>query len=373
MPLHRRHLITAALPLAAGCAGAPPNPAPNPAPNPSPAGIDPALQARLAEAGSDGSNTHAVLVQRGAVTLAELYFSGSDRPAGSWWPRRVTFDAQTPHDQRSVTKSVLGLLAGIQHGLGRLGPLDTPVLQFFPEHRAAAGATLQALQLQHLLDMTTGWQWDELSLPYDHPANPDRRMAAAADLPAFAFGLPFDHAPGTRFTYCGVAPRLLAEVLQRASGQSLRTLADDTLFGPLGIANPPWGTTRDGSLRGDSGLLLTPRQMARIGRLMLDGGRTPAGRQVVPADWIAGTFAQRVPASFGMGYGRYWWHGRFSAGPGAGIPYTTAMGNGGQRIAVVPSLDAVVVITAGRYNQPDNGVPSARLLRTVLAHLAAQG
>ena len=63
MPLHRRHLITAALPLAAGCAGAPPNPAPNPAPNPSPAGIDPALQARLAEAGSDGSNTHAVLVQ----------------------------------------------------------------------------------------------------------------------------------------------------------------------------------------------------------------------------------------------------------------------------------------------------------------------
>lgn len=363
--LHRRQLITAALPLAAGCAGQ--------LPGAPPVGADGGLQVRLAEAGSDGSNTHAVLVQRGAQTLAELYFSGLDRPAGSWWPRSVRFDADTPHDQRSVTKSVLGLLAGIQHGRGVLGPLDTPVLQFFPEHRAAAGAPLQALQLQHLLDMTTGWQWDELSLPYDNPANPDNRMARAADLPAFAFGLPFDHAPGSRFTYCGVAPRLLAEVLRRASGQSLRTLADDTLFGPLGIANPPWGAARDGNLRGDSGLRLTPRQMARIGRLMLDGGRTPQGRQLVPADWIAGTFAQRVPASFGMLYGRYWWHGRFATGPGAGIAYTTAMGNGGQRIAVVPSLDAVVVITAGRYNQPDNGVPSSRLLRTVLAHLAARG
>lgn len=363
--MRRRQLIAAALPLVAGCAGQRPG---------APAGgIDDRLQARLSQAGSDGSNTHAVLVQRAGVTLAELYFSGSDRPAGSWWPRSVAFDADTPHDQRSVTKSVLGLIAGIQHGRGVLGPLDMPVLHYFPEHRAAAGASLQALQLQHLLDMTTGWQWDELSLPYDHPANPDHRMARATDLPAFAFGLPFDHAPGARFTYCGVAPRLLATVLQRASGQSLRTLADDTLFGPLGIANPPWGTGRDGSPRGDSGLRLTPRQMARIGRLMLDGGRTPQGRQVVPADWIAATFAQCVPAPFGMGYGRYWWHGRFAAGPGAGIAYTTAMGNGGQRIAVVPALDTVVVITAGRYNQPDNGVPSSRLLRTVLAHLAPGG
>lgn len=364
MPLRRRQLITAALPLAAGCTTAPPSP-----PGAASTGSDVALQARLAAVGTDGSNTHAVLVQRGVQTLAELYFSGMDRPGGAWFARHVDFDAHTPHDQRSVTKSVVGLLAGIQQGRGVLGPLDTPVLRFFPEHQAAAGAPLQALQLQHLLDMTTGWQWDEMSLPYTHPANPDSRLAAATDLPAFAFGLPFDHAPGTRFTYCGVAPRLLAEVLQRASGQSLRTLADDTLFGPLGIASPPWGTARDGSLRGDSGLRLTPRQMARIGRLMLDGGRTPQGRPVVPADWIAATDAQRVPASFGMQYGRLWWHGRFASGPGAGIPFTVAMGNGGQRIAVVPSLDAVVVITAGRYNQPDNGVPAARLLRTVLAHL----
>lgn len=367
MPLHRRQLITAALPLAAGCAATPSGTSANV----SVAGSDPVLQARLAEAGNDGSNTHAVLVQRGTQTLAELYFSGSDRPEGAWWPRSVHFDADTAHDQRSVTKSVLGLIAGIQHGQGRLGALDTPVLQFFPEHQAGASATLQSLQLQHLLDMTTGWQWDELGLPYSHPANPDRRLAAALDLPALAFGLPFEHAPGTRFNYCGVAPRLLAEVLQRNSGQPLRQLADATLFGPLGIASPPWGRARDGNLRGDSGLRLTPRQMARIGQLMLNGGRDAQGRPVVPADWIAATFARRVPANFGMTYGRYWWHGRFASGPGAGIDFTTAMGNGGQRVAVVPALDAVVVITAGRYNLPDNGVPSSRLLRAVLAHLAS--
>ena len=52
------------------------------------------------------------------------------------------------------------LLAGIQHGLGRLGPLDTPVLQFFPEHRAAAGATLQ-------IDDTQDRSWRRVGLALD--------------------------------------------------------------------------------------------------------------------------------------------------------------------------------------------------------------
>lgn len=376
--MRRRSLIGLALPLAGGCAGSGPRsgtPAGGGLANaasPPPAGADLPLRERLARAGTDGSNTHAVLVEQAGRVLAELYFSGSDRPSGTWFARHVDFDAGTPHDQRSVTKSVLGLVAGIQQGLGVLGPLHTPVARWFPELQPPPGSAWQQLQLQHLLDMTTGWEWDELSLPYGHPGNSDTRLAMASDLPRFALALPFAHAPGTRFGYCGAAPRLLAELLQRASGRSLRQLADDTLFGPLGLGSPPWGSTRDGTLRGDSGLRLTPRQMAVIGRLMLDGGRSRSGAQVVPADWVQGIFGTRVPAAFGMRYGRYWWHGRFGSGPGAGIDFTTAMGNGGQRIAVMPALDAVVVITAGRYNQPDNGVPSSQLLRAVLAHLAGR-
>jgi CubicO group peptidase (beta-lactamase class C family) len=65
-------------------------------------------------------------------------------------------------------------------------------------------------------------------------------------------------------------------------------------------------------------------------------------------------------------YSRQWWQGRFTRGPGAGPAWTACMGNGGQRLFVVPALDLVVVMTAGRYNQPANGVPSSQLFRAIL-------
>ena len=52
------------------------------------------LCALAASVANDGTNTHALLVQRGGDTLAEAYYTGMDRPSASWWPRSVAFDGR---------------------------------------------------------------------------------------------------------------------------------------------------------------------------------------------------------------------------------------------------------------------------------------
>ncbi len=354
--MHRRTLL--ALGLLPVCARAQ-------APAARCSGSDATLCRLLGATAGDGSNTHAVLVQRGASTLAEAYFTGRDQPSGDWFEREVVFTAQHPHDLRSISKSVTGLVAGIVHGRGLLAP-ERPVLDFFPELADLASTERRQITVQHLLDMTVGWDWNEWDVPYGSLANSETRMVLAPDRNRHLLGLAMRHAPGSHWAYSGGATALLADILARCTGQGLKDLAQATLFDPLDIPSITWRSDREGRTLAFSGLRLRPQELARIGRLLLDSGQWQ-GRQVVPADWIAATLATQVPAVDGLRYGRQWWQGRFARGPGAGVDFIAAMGNGGQRLFAVPTLDLVVVITAGRYNLPASGVPSSRLFRQVLA------
>ncbi len=72
--------------------------------------IDRAALCRMADrlAASSDANVHAVLVARGGKLVFERYFRGSDEIYG----RRVgnvTFDADTLHNMKSVSKSVASL------------------------------------------------------------------------------------------------------------------------------------------------------------------------------------------------------------------------------------------------------------------------
>jgi CubicO group peptidase (beta-lactamase class C family) len=77
------------------------------------------------------SNVHAVLVMRHGTLVFEHYFSGPDehwgRPVGE-----VAFGPDIKHDERSVTKSIVGLVLGIAIDRGLIKSLDEPVLSFFP-------------------------------------------------------------------------------------------------------------------------------------------------------------------------------------------------------------------------------------------------
>ncbi len=236
-------------------------------------GQDAALQTLADRAGQDGSDTHAVLVERGGRLLAASYFTGRDKPVGHWFSRETRFTPDTLHDLRSISKSVTGLLFGIAQGRGLIGPLDQPVLGFFPEHAALAMPERRALTLQHLLTMSPGFAWDETSVAYGHGDNSEEQMLRAADPVRHVLSLPMVQPPGSRFVYCGGTTQLLAEIIERRSGRRLAEFAREALFAPLGIEPFEWREGWHDKAMAFAGLRLRPADLLKLGRLMLEGGR----------------------------------------------------------------------------------------------------
>jgi len=312
----------------------------------------------------DGSNTHGVVVRQAGQTLAEAYFAGSDKPGGAWISREVQFGPDTLHDLRSISKSVVALLVGIAQGRGLMGELSRPVFDFFPEHANLVTPERRALTVQHLLDMSTGWQWDETSHSYADPRNSELRMTLAWDPLRHVLDLPLVAAPGTRWTYCGGATLVLAEILERQAGAPLTTLARDWLFQPLGVQHFEWRTGRGDKAVAFAGLRLSPRDLATVGQLLLSRGQH-GGRAVVPAAWIDTVRSPRFVGWDGHRYGAQWWHSRAADTPA----WVGGWGNGGQRLLVVPERDLVVVVTAGRYNDATGGRASMALFNRILTVL----
>jgi CubicO group peptidase (beta-lactamase class C family) len=163
--------------------------------------------------------------------------------------------------------------------------------------------------------------------------------------------LPMSHPPGTVFRYNSGCTMLLGGVLRNTTGQEAHDLARDRLFGPLGIASLQWETGAQGLTNTGWGLHLRPRDMAKIGELVLRRGHW-GGQRVVSEGWLALSTARHITGSSGSGYGYQWWH----LATEAGVPDVVfASGWGGQLIFVVPSLDLVVVSTAGEYSGRSRG------------------
>jgi CubicO group peptidase (beta-lactamase class C family) len=294
-------------------------------------------------------DVHSVLVVHHGRTLAEWYFRGMDEMRGGG-DRIVTFGVDALHDMRSVTKSFVSLLFGIAMNEGRIGNLDKPVLDYFPEYRDLATLERRRVTLRHLLTMTSGLRWDE-GPSYKDPRNSETAMDLAPDRYRYILSQPFDSAPGERWRYSGGDVALIAAVVARTTDKPLDQYGREKLFAPLGISEFAWLKDSHGVPIAASGLRLKPRDMVKIGLMVLHGGRDAAGSQLVSQQWISEStmaHAKAFPAgNCAVEYGYFWW-----LGPSCAPRWISAIGNGGQRIYLVPEEDLVIVTTAGLYNSP---------------------
>jgi CubicO group peptidase (beta-lactamase class C family) len=340
-----------------------------PVAHPDTAGFDPdALCALIRQAVSGAGNIHGIVVEREGRIVAELYRNGPDRPINVWYglwnpsSADVSFDATTLHDVRSISKSIVGLLYGIEVGKGKASKPGTPVMDAYPALKVLRDGGRTAITFGHVLTMSSGLDWSEGGRSVWQ--NDELRLFWKKDLATFVFDRPLSAAPGTKFSYNGGGTAVLADALVRATGMPLAQLARLNLFDPLSITRWEWVADLHGRPLAFAGLRLGARDMLKIGRLMNDRGRW-RGRQVIPEDWVAQSMVPRVStgsrlfalAGESVGYGYQWWLGRV-AWRGREVNWASAIGNGGQRIFVVPELSLGVVMTAGEYD-------SAQIHRTV--------
>jgi CubicO group peptidase (beta-lactamase class C family) len=342
---------------------------------PSDAGFASDLEARLNKAIADKRvwGLHGVVVVRAGRLVLERYFEGEDNARG----RRlgmVEFGPDTLHDLRSVSKSLVGLLYGIALAQGKVPAPDAPLFASFPEYAdLAADAKRNQLTIHHALTMTMGMDWDELSVPYTDPANSEIAMDMAPDRYRFVLSQPVVVEPGKRWIYSGGATALLARIVAKSVGKTLHEFARESLFDPLGLGPTEWMTSRDGEASAASGLRMTPRDLARIGLLMLKGGAWGEQR-VVSAQWIERCTSPEVDIDEVRSYGYHWYLGKFAFTVSTGPRWNrsrlerfwSAIGNGGQRLFVLPGLDLAVAITAGNYDTPDQWIPPTRVVREVV-------
>ncbi|WP_395678249.1 serine hydrolase domain-containing protein [Inquilinus sp.] len=327
-------------------------------------GFDPATLCAVGPA-MESRNAHAVLVVRHGRLVYERYFAGEDQRWGQPLGR-IAHDAATRHDLRSITKSVTALLVGIAVDTGWIKDIDAPVLSLLPQYADLRSPEKDRITLRHLLTMSSGLAWSE-DLPYSDPRNSERLMSDAPDPYRYVLEQPFAAAPGEQWVYSGGSTALLSAVLQQASGRSIEVMAREMLFAPLGIDDVEWVRYPNGDPVAASGLRLRPRDIAKIGRLVLDRGAWQ-GKQIVSAGWIDQSTTRQIAAEDQIAYGFQWWLGH-SQVDGQDLRWSAGVGWGGQRLFLVPDRDLLVVVTAGLYDQPDE---QDALGRTVLERYVLQ-
>jgi CubicO group peptidase (beta-lactamase class C family) len=215
--------------------------------------------------------------------------------------------AATPHILMSVSKSLLGLLAGVVVGRGQLDPAR-PVTEIIPE---VAGTAYRGATIRHLLDMQVGVAFDENYLATSGPIieyrkatgwNPVVPGEAPSDLRSFYRHLgATDGAHGSRFHYVSPNTDLLGWVLERATGVRYADLMSELIWRPMGAEHAAYITVdRLGAPRCAGGMCVTVRDLARVGQLVANGGRLN-GVEVVPKAWIDDIFTAGDPEAWKQG------------------------------------------------------------------------
>jgi Tol biopolymer transport system component/CubicO group peptidase (beta-lactamase class C family) len=316
-----------------------------PSARPSDVGIDPVALEVAADEVALSSVAASLLVARNGKLVFERYFNG--------------LEAGDARNLQSLTKSITSVMTGIAIEEGLL-ELDSRIGDILPPDLVVGHGDLTVSDLVTMSgglevpDPDGNYEWE----PSDVPGEPSLIKAVLSSKGVAE--------PGTEFSYNTGLTDVLAAVVAEAADMPFCEYAADRLLGPIGIDVENWHVEPGGYFSGGSAMFITPREIARFGQVVLDGGRFD-GEQFIPADWLQQSLSTRWDLGCGRNpnrmirYGYLWWGSEIG-----GHDVWVASGSGGQELAIIEDLDLLVVITHDSGTEGQRVSMSALLYELVL-------
>src|SRR5690606_31693367 len=114
----------------------------------------------------------------------------------------------------SITKAITGTIIGIAVDKELLSEKES-VHKYLSDYIPNATPPIQTITIEHLITMTSGFDWVELG----GPKSAGFQLAYSDDWIAFTLSQPHTNVPGTTFNYSTGNTMLLAPIIKNATGQ----------------------------------------------------------------------------------------------------------------------------------------------------------
>jgi CubicO group peptidase (beta-lactamase class C family) len=276
---------------------------------------------------------HSVLVIKNGTIILEDYLEG--------------YSINDLHAIKSCTKSIASLLIGIAIDKGYIKSVDNKILDFFPGYKNLKTSDWGKVTLRHILTMSSGIDWnDELDRKIHSPGGKIFKTIFQRNI---------KNEPGTVFDYKSSDADLISGIIKNTTGMYADKFAEEYLFRPLGITDYDWHFNKqNGNPLMDGSLMLSPRDMAKIGMLVLNKGKWK-GKQIVSGEWIEESTTEYFKVDPVFNYGYFWWLGNSQTEKGTKV--ILANGWGSQFIFIVPKLKIVAVTTGNNTEIKDHFKP----------------
>jgi CubicO group peptidase (beta-lactamase class C family) len=276
---------------------------------PSEAGVNPLSVGKLLDMFINGGIfANAMVLIRNGKIFCEFY--------------RTPYSSEKYHAMASATKSIVSIAAGFAVSEGLIDVNDSVISYFGDILKEPVDENMKLMKIENLLTMTCGLDGEFQGNEYN-------------DIIKKFLLAPVLNKPGEKFAYNTDAVNVLAQIIEKASGVKFDKYVHEHLFKPLEIENYLWENETGGIVNAGFGLHLRAQDLAKIGLLMLNGGKWD-GIQILDSEWIERSgSALSNGGDYGYGY-LFWKHKTDKSYMMHGL--------GGQRCVIMPKYNMVIVL-----------------------------